>query len=255
MGGDVATESWQDKLKGLKLKYIVLLCLGALIVSPIIFLIVKGIAGLIAAGVLLMGAMFGAGPLSQKMANARMKAMQKEAVVNAKSQLQNEHIRRETGLRVSHDALETLIGQSNLMVAKGRDNIRKYPDEREKYEREINAIEGLIKIRKTKYQNAVIAVAAFKKDMEKAVDELDFAAMVQDTKAAAGIIDDPLQTLLANTSLQAAQKAMNTALSELDMMLVDESAQIIATVPVPQLTQQPSRLVDLTPVITKENVR
>lgn len=243
--------NWPEQAKKLKTSYILLAIIAGFVLGPIIGMILKGLLGLIAAIVIFVGFCAAAGPLGQRVANWRLAAMKKEAIVHASEQLQNEFLRREKALGKMRESLELLIGQANTMMSKGRENMKAYPEDADMYTKEINSIGELLTLRKAKYHEAVNAVAAFEKAVKRAIGKLDFAKLVQDTKDAAGVIADPLQEILASTSLAAAENAMNTAFSELEITLINEAPQQLLTA-APAASRIPLTIVQEEPAFAKK---
>jgi len=242
--------NWTEQAKKLKTSYVVTALLLGLIVSPIIFMVLKGLVGLIIAAVVLLSVSAAAGPMGQKLANMRLAAMKKEALTHAKEQLQNEFLRRQTALDNMRKSLEQLIGRANTMMAKGRENIKKYPDD-DSYPREVDAISQLLSLRKTKYAETVDAVKAFKHQVDRAVDKLEFADMAREIRDAAGVISDPLQEILASTSLAAAENAMNAAFADLEITLVNEAPQQLLKA-APAVSRIPLTIVQEEPVLAQK---
>jgi hypothetical protein len=230
--------NWKDKAKSLRVANIATVCVVALLLSPIIFMIVKGLLGMIAAVVILLVGTSMAKPFGMWLANKKLISLKTQAVRNAAETLQNELLRKEAIFKQNGDKTQLFIGNARTMIQKRTESMQKFPENRKQYEAQIKALEGSIEAKKSKYKKTKDALEVFKRVVDNAVDECEFATLAAQNAALEDEFNDPLQTMLANTAIQAAQTAMNSALAEFEVEAMNETALIAHIVPAPQLTDQ-----------------
>lgn len=211
---------------------------GAVVVSPIIFLAVKGAVGVALAGTLGLAIVNFAPVVAMKFANWKIKAIKAEAKANPIETLQNLLIEKEKAFedfKVSVSAAKTAQKDFEDKVVQFK---QKYPARAAEFEAQVVAMRGLVekKVRALKDAQQAIKVGYDKLDEMKAYWEMSQAA--QRANAAANLdTGDMYEKLKVDTACDAVFESMNKAFAEVE---------IAAALDAPAVETAPLQLADKT---------
>jgi hypothetical protein len=194
---------------------------AALVVAPVIFLVVQGMAGLMAAGTLGLAGVQLAPVVALKLANWRLRLMQGEARGNPLPTLENLLIDRRTALTQASFQLQGAIAQIDAFVEQAQDFARTHPDAATRWLERAQRAGQLREQKKRALRTAAESVAAFEQEVDRARTEW---ALVEAERALSHSLGatrgDPMAQLLERTALDSVRLQMNRAFASLETELV-----------------------------------
>jgi hypothetical protein len=194
---------------------------AALVVAPMIFLVVKGVAGLLAAGLLGLSGVQLAPAVALKLANWRLRLMQGEASGNPLPTLENMLIDRRTALTQASVQLQGAIAQIDAFVEQAEHFARIHPDAATRWLERAQRAKQLREQKKRALRTAAESVAAFEQEVDRARTEW---ALVEAERALSHSLGatrgDPMAQLLERTALDSVRLQMNSAFASLETELV-----------------------------------
>lgn len=200
-----------------------LFALVALVVSPIIFMVVKGIVGLAVAAGIIAFATWGAPLLADQFANWKLGLMKEIASRSPIETMQN--IFRDRTLKIG-EALTQLNEFSSEVRNFGsqvESLVKKYPDQKEKYEGILNKMQEVLNFRTESIKNAKAALTIYGDEIAKAdaVWRVSQSALRINKKMK--LTDgDILNEIKSKTAIDSVEKSLNMAMSQLDTALLME---------------------------------
>jgi hypothetical protein len=203
-----------------------LLALVGFIVSPFIFLAVKGLVGIgIAAAVGLAVVNF-APVVAMKFANWKLSAVKAEAARNPIETLQNEYADRGVALASFREAINNFSASVKDFHDKLAGFKEKFPQDAEKFEDQLSKMKRLLEVRRSKYKEAQEALAKFETEIHRADAIWQMGLEAAKMNAAAGMTDqDFMAKIKVETALDSVSKTMNVAFAELETSLIEEEAE------------------------------
>lgn len=192
------------------------------LVAPIIFVTIKGIIGLGIAMVLGLVGINLAPWVSVKVANWRLKALKHEASQNPIETLENQYRERQAALVSFRENILTFNAQVENFYGTVEGYAKKYPDEAENYMRKYEKMKSLLVSRGEKYKQAQRKLAEFSEVIEQKRAEWEIAQAAAAMSKAAGVGEDFISQLMADTALGSVQTHLNTAFAELEVSLLEE---------------------------------
>ena len=205
-----------------KLIQIGIVCGVALVVAPIIFLVIKGIVGVIVAGAIGMTAMALMPALSEKLTQLKFQAVK---MVISRAPVESLYARvqeRHKLLQEQRTVLQEQAANLEGFKKKATKFMQQYPEEAPAYQEKLNGYEKLFAYRVDLFKEATAKNQAFVKVVEKA--EAIYEMAVAD--AALGHSFNKEQDFMAfyreKTAFDAIEKADNLAMSNLRMALIDD---------------------------------
>lgn len=216
----------QKRKNILKLTKIGMLLASAFLISPFVFGILQGLAGLIGIGVTL-GVTWALAPtVGAKLANWRIKQLKAEAAKNPIETMENTYAQRAQALEQAKDILERAIGATRTY----KDEVDKFrkeqPENAAKFEEIYKNMVALVDAKKRKYKEAHTALDQFYKEIgrQRSLWKITQAAIAVN-KAVDG--DDAekkfLEQLQVDTAFTSIQDSMNTAFSDLETALLEDT--------------------------------
>jgi hypothetical protein len=204
-----------------------LFALAAFLFGPIALITVTGGIGLI---VMLVIALFTVNVLipwvSMAAKNWRLKALKAEAAKNPIETLQNEYLRRKQQILDYRNKVRTFAAEVKNFGDHVAGFKRDYPDESASFDEKFNKMNELLRLRKAKYERAQQGLKDYEKSIDKFKRKWEVAQAAQRLDQTAGAINDEfIGKLMTETAIDSVQKSMNEAFAELDLALVDESAE------------------------------
>lgn len=199
---------------------------GAVVISPFVFLAVKGIVGLALAGIVGLAVINFAPLVAMKFANWKLKGIKAEAAKNPVETLQNVFIEKQSALTKFEDAITEFSTKVKNLSDKVESLRKKYPEEAEKFQGHLDKMQAVLDARKRKYKTVKKALLDFAEEIKKAQVVWEVSQAAQEATSAAGMgTDDPYERIKAETAVEAVQNSLNQAIAELETDLMNEAAE------------------------------
>lgn len=224
-----------------------LVALAALIVSPIIFLVVKGMLGLIVAVVIGLAAVNLAPLVSMKLANWKVKGIVSEAKENPIETMVNLLVEKRKAFDVFRVSVETAVAASKTFETKCRQFAQQYPHRAAEFNNQLHAMKTLVERKK----QALTAAQAMLVDGDNKLTEMraywDMSQAAQAANKAAGMdIGDAYAQLKSDTAVDSVFESLNQAFAELEVAAALDG--------VPALENNPSMSLNTINVSSKVSV-
>ncbi len=219
-----------------------LIVVGALVVSPIIFLVVKGMIGLIIATGVGLVAVNVAPIFSMKLANWKVKGIVAEAKANPIETMINLLAEKKEAFKAFKESVETAVTAFKTFKRQTDDFALKYPARAPEFNKQVADMGVLVtrKVEALKDAQRMIAVGEEKLVEMRAYWEMSQAA-ISANKAAGMDTGDMYEALKSSTAVDAVWENMNQAFAELE---------IAAALSTPAISDAPSPTLKHKNVIT-----
>ena len=195
------------------------------LVAPFVFIAIKGILGLVAASAVGFFIINLVPWFAAKVANWRLKALKHEASTNPIETLENQYKQREEGLvafreniLAFHAEVQNFYSQLEENRSKLSENVVK------KFEEQYQKMKALLDSRGQKYKLAQKKLREFADLIDQKKVEWNIAQSAAKMSKAAGVGEDFMNKLMADTAVNSVQTSLNTAFAELEVSLLDESS-------------------------------
>lgn len=225
-----------------------LAALAALAVSPIIFLVVKGLVGLAAAAIV-GGAIISFAPVvAVKFANWKLRALKHEARENPIETRQAIALKQREQLELRKQALEQFGAEVRNVESEIR-SLRSHGQQADadEMQRELEKLQELLAHKVAKWKQAKATLEAFEQMTERLGRRWKTVqALLRAKKAGGTEAEQAMDKLLAEESADAVQTQMNAAFAELDIELADSR---------PALEHNPSPTIDVVATVVAERIR
>ena len=197
--------------------------LGALVISPVIFMIVKGIIGLAIAGAVGLAVITFAPVVAMKFANWKLRAVKAEASANPIETLQNVFKEKMDALRRFSESITVFHAEVANFADKVKLFEKQYPADAGKFAEQLEKMRELLKLRQNNYKQAQGELALFESEIQRASAIWDMANAAAAMNKAAGMNeDDILEKIKTETAVDSVQKNLNRAFAELETSLIEE---------------------------------
>lgn len=197
--------------------------LGAVVISPVIFLAVKGLVGLAIAGIVGLTIISFAPVLSMKFANWKIKGIKSEAATNPIETLQVQLIEKKEALLRFLNSINSFAAEVKGFEDKVEQFKREHPSEAAQFDEQLKAMIELLENRKLKYRRAREQVNFFEASIDRARAKWEMAqAAIRMNKLAGMQTGDEYEKIKVETAIDSVQTAMNTAFAELETALLSE---------------------------------
>lgn len=192
-----------------------------LLVSPIIFLVVKGMLGVLIAFAVGSTAVAFAPWWSMKLANWRIKAIKAEATENPIPTLQNQLVQRQRAQKHAKDQLDQSNTALTQFSMKAEKLSKTQPQEAAAFAKQVALMQRAQETKVVKWQEVNQQLALFAAEIEKASAVWDVTQSMIEAKRAMGLVIDidPLERIKTETALDAVQMSLASAVSDLEMSL------------------------------------
>ena len=192
--------------------------LAAFVISPVIFAVVQGIAGLIVAWVLGLAIVNLAPVLSAKFANWKIKGIKAEARQNPIETMENLLIAKRQAFREFQANVTTAAAARNTFKTRIEAFASRYPARAREFEEQLERMTDLVERKKRALVDAekMLDDGQHKLDEMKAYWEMSQAAQAAN-KAAGMDTGDLYERLKADTACDAVFDSMNKAFAELEV--------------------------------------
>jgi hypothetical protein len=199
---------------------------GAVVISPFVFLAVKGLIGL-GLALLVGAAIINLAPVvGMKFANWKLQGIKDEAAANPIETLQHVFLEKQSALGKFEDAITEFSTKVKNLADKVETLRKQYPTEAAKFEGHLQKMSDVLEARKRKYKAVKKAMLDFAEEIKKAQVVWEVSQAAQEVTNAAGMsTDDPYELIKAQTAVESVQNSLNQAISELETDLMNEDAE------------------------------
>lgn len=209
-----------------------LVALAALIVSPIIFLVVKGMLGLIVAAVIGLAAVNIAPLVSMKLANWKVKGIVSEAKENPIETMVNLLVEKRKAFELFRDSVETAVTAAKNFEQKCKTFSVQYPNRAAEFNQQLHAMKTLVERKK----QALQAAQAMLVDGDHKLTEMraywDMSQAAQEANKAAGMdIGDAYAQLKSDTAVDSVFESLNRAFAELEVAAALDGVHVLENNP------------------------
>jgi hypothetical protein len=195
------------------------------LVAPFIFVLVKGLIGL-AAAVTIAGVFIALAPAaSLVIANLGVSMLKFEAARNPVETLQNEYREKAQQLEEKKEAIETGTAKFKTFESKVASLKKRFPDEAQQFESQLNGMRDLIEIRKEKYKAAAQELAGFQEIVGKADAIWQVSQALNDMTTGQDATDEFYSELRTKTALDSVQESLGRSFAALDTSLLEEEVE------------------------------
>lgn len=202
-----------------------LVAIGALIISPVIFMVVQGLIGAILAGVIGLVAVNAAPYVSMKLANWKVKSVVMEAKENPIETMTNLLIAKKKAFNQFSDDVTAAVAAKNMFAEKCKKFSMQYPARAPEFNAQLDSMTKMIDQKKAALTaaKAAIALGESKLDEMRAYYEMATAA-IEANKSAKMDTGDIYEKLKLDTSCDAVFNSMSTAFAQMEVAasLVDQ---------------------------------
>jgi hypothetical protein len=240
--------SLDARRKALTTKGKIALAAVALLVSPVIFMVVKGLVGLAAAAVV-GGAIISFAPVvAMKFANWKLKAMKSEARENPIETRQALGLAARERIRQGEQELTTFSTEVKNFTDEVKELRLAQPEDAADFDEQLANLKRLLQHKVESLREAVAKADAFDAATARAARKWKVAqSAIRMQRLTGEQANDALDKILAEESLDSVQTAMNRAMAELDTAL--------AMAAPPALSHNPSPVIDVHAVEVRERIR
>jgi hypothetical protein len=191
------------------------LCAAAFFVAPFVFIVIKGLLGLVVAAAIGGGIIFFTPVVARVVANWRLKALIET--------LQNDYGKRQQGLRNFANRISDFATAVGSFEDKLGEFKREHPEDAPKFDEQLRKMRLVLENRKAKFKQAQNELVAYDKEIHRASDIWEMGQAAAAMTSAAGMTeDDFLQKISTETALDSVQKSMNRAFADLEVSLLEE---------------------------------
>lgn len=220
---------------------------AAVVISPIVFLAVKGLVGLALAATIGLAMVNFAPVLSMKFANWKLRGIKHEARTNPVETLQNQLVDRRKQL----SAFRASITEFNAAVKGFEGKVtmfkRQQPDQADRFEKQLKGMQDLLVLRERRYREADAELDKFEGAIERASALWDMSLEAQRMNKLAGQQDaGAFDRIKTDVAFDSVESSLNRAFAELETSLLDEA---------PALTHSPTDVIEMQPIGVKETTR
>lgn len=204
--------------------------LAALIVSPIIFMVVKGLVGLAVAAVVGLAIIHGAPWLSMKFANWKIKGIRAEARENPIETMINLLAAKQEAFLVFRENVTAAVTARDTFKTKIEAFAKKYPARAPEFQTQLERMTDLVQRKKSALQDAKQSLEDGQIKLEEMQAYWEMSQAAQAANAAAGMdTGDQFERLKADTACDAVFESMNRAFAELEVaasLAVEEETSV-----------------------------
>lgn len=220
--------------------------LAALIISPVIFMVIKGLVGLAVAAAVGATIVTLTPWVSMKLANWRVKAIKDEARTNPIETMTNLLIEKQRAYGLFKTQVETAVTAYKDFETRCREFSRKYPDRAQEFNRQLVDMSSLVEQKKAAL---IQAKETLREGENKLVEMKAYWEMSQAAQAAhqaAGLdTGDLYEKLKADTAVDGVFESVNRAFAQLEVAaaisdtpaVVNKPTVVIESEPVLQLSE------------------
>jgi hypothetical protein len=223
---------------------IVSMVITGFLVAPFVFIAIKGLLGLLIAGVVSFIIINFIPWFALKIANWRLKALKHEASKNPIETLENQYQLREEALVQFRENITRFHAEVKNFYTRKEEHKQRYPEQGGKFDEQYNQMRQLLDARSRKYVQAQQNLKRFADMIEQKRSEWEVAKAAASMSQAAGMGEEFINKLMADTAVESVTTNLNLAFAELETSLLDEVASaapqkvVIESQPVAQLPEK-----------------
>lgn len=242
-----------DKL----IKVVVTLLIG-LVFGPIALVAVGGLAGLVFAWVVSETVICFTPWMSMKFANWKLKAIKAEAEANPLETLENQYREKEQGLVAFKQHIEQLHAETRNVYEQIRVHREQFPDAQSSFEPIYDAMIVALNDRVAKYKQVQASLKKFERVIEQKRSEFKVALALSKARKAAGIGEDFMSKLVADTAINAVTERLNLEFAALETSILDSPSESKVTftnkptAQIPQHAGPPTLDLEFDEVVTEQ---
>lgn len=228
------------------------------VVSPFVFIAIKGMIGLLIAGGIGLGVVYMAPAWGRTFANWRLTAIKFEARKNPVETLQNLLNKKTEAAKVYHDQLVTFKAKKKGFSAQVKQYESEGIEDLPIYQEQLAQMNQLEAMKDQKYQEAMAMLDEFAKTIERTQKKWDMACAAAAMNEAAGQVGgDVFDKICQDTAMDAVQEKMNQSFAELDMAFLDAKPKVTVSPPRTALNPAaaPDPIFEAVPVAEKIKAR
>lgn len=196
------------------------------VAAPVVLVAVPGLLGLLATAAIAVMAANVAPVFSAKIANWRLKALKAEAFKNPVETLQNDYKKRESALGEFRNSINTFSSKVKSFADKVATFKVQYPEEVEKFKKQLEKMEQLLALRRRRYAEAKDQLERYQEEIVKAGAIWDMGQAAAEMSQAAGMTEGDWEAkIMVETALSSVTENMNKAFAELETSLIDEESE------------------------------
>lgn len=209
-----------------KIFKIALVALGALIISPIIFLVVKGVVGLAIAALVGLIVVNAAPVISMKLANMKVRGIVNEARENPIETLTNLLIEKRRALDTFRDVVTGAVNARNTFERQCKEFSKQYPARAQEFTTQLAQMSKSVEQKKAALQTAISAIALGEDKLKEAQAYYSMAMALQVANKAANMdTGDVFAALKADTAIESVMNNVGLAFAEME---VESTVQNVA---------------------------
>ncbi len=212
------------------LKYGVLPVAAILLIAPLTTMILQGLLGAlgILAGLIGGVVVVNLAPwFSKKMANVKLQLLKHEAALNPILTLENQAKEKQEALLKSRDVLQQFYAIVKELYDQIQEHNKTFPDKPSKYQEKYEKLKVLLKFKENAYKKAQKKLAEFKEFVAEQTSDWNIAQKMAAASKLANVCEDFESKLMADTAFTTIRDSLNLAFSELDVSMLDESADTV----------------------------
>lgn len=226
-----------------------LVALAALIVSPVIFMVIKGLVGFVVAAVIGLAIVMFTPVIAMKFANWRLQAIKAESRANPIETLQNQYMEKRQALAKFLDSITAFSTEVKNFEDKVSEFKRKFPDEAPRFQEQLATMKKLLDFRKSRFKQAKAELDLFDSAIQRAEAMWNMSQAAQEMNKLAGMqTGDPFEKIKQDAAIDSVYSSMNKAFADLETALLDTAEQ-------PKLEYQPTQMIDVTPAKVQVQAR
>lgn len=203
--------------------------LAGLIVSPIVFLAIKGLVGLALAAVLGLAIVTFTPWVSMKFANWRVKAIMHEAGENPIETMINLLAAKREAFEVFKENVTNAVTARDNFKAKCTEFAKKYPSRADEFNQQLSNMTELVARKKQALADAQQSLEIGQHKLEEMKAYWDMSKAAQEANMAAGMdTGDLYEKLKADTAVDAVFDSMNKAFAQLEVAAALDDTPVIS---------------------------
>lgn len=216
-----------EKKRRITLAVKVVLLVGACaVLAPVVFLAIKGLVGLIVAGVIALVAVNLAPVFAEWVGDWRLKAIKAAAAANPIETLQLDYAQRQEALGQFRQSITNFVTAVKNFEDRLDGFKKKWPEEAPKFEEQREKMKEIVSLRRKKLHEAEASLVKYDAEIDKAKALWEMAQEAAKMNKAAGMKDDDFMAKIkVETAIDSVTSSMNSAFAELETSLDQQEAE------------------------------
>lgn len=197
---------------------------SAVVISPIIFLAVKGIVGLALAGLVGLTSLRLAPWVSMKLSNLGLKLIRYEARINPIETMMNVYTERSEAVRTAEVQIKNFNGQVNAYEQQVVELAKKYPEEAQRFKDHLQAMKDLLGRRYDALGQAKTGLSRYYEGIQRASAIWEMTKASDAISKSANLLSekDATQRIRSDEALKSVEDSMARSFADLDHLLRTE---------------------------------